>query len=236
MLAVPLLIGVAVGGFGPWQIVLAAAAATGYLAVISLQTWLRARRREKYALSVAVFGAAAALLAVALAATHPWLLLAAVVLVPAAAVLLATSRPGQPRTLIEGVAEVAQALVLVPSAAYLTAASTPGDASVVRATLVAAIYLLGTVLAVRSVIRERDNAAFGAFSVTAHVVGAAIALAFLPAVYAVLFALLAVRAAALPIVRRSWATTTHPLRPVHVGLVEMVASAALVALAFAVPV
>ena len=104
-----------------------------------------------------------------------------------------------------------------------------------RATFVAAGYLAGTVLVVRSVIRERGNRAFAALSVGFHaalVVAAAVAL---PWPYAVYAAGLTARAIALPLVERRRAGSPRPLRPIHVGIVEIVASTVLVLLAFAVP-
>jgi hypothetical protein len=105
---------------------------------------------------------------------------------------------------------------------------------VARATVVAAGYLVGTVLVVRSVIRQRGNRGFAALSVGFHAALALVATLALPWPYAVYLAALTGRAVALPIVERRRAGTARPLRPVQVGIVEMVASTALVVLAFAV--
>jgi hypothetical protein len=95
--------------------------------------------------------------------------------------------------------------------------------------------MAGSALAVRSVIRERDNAAFALRSVTYHALITLAAAATLPLAYTALGAALTARAAGLPLVHRRLAETGRDLRPVQVGLVETVASAALVAVAFAVP-
>jgi hypothetical protein len=169
----------------------------------------------------------------ALVVTHPALLACLAVLVPAGAITLGGSRPGTRRDLTNSLAQVAQALVLVPAAA-LTSGRFDGG-MVVAATLVGAAYLVGTVLVVRSVIRERDNRAFAAASISFHgalVVGA---LVFLPLAYAILAGALTARAAVLPAVQRRQSGTARPLRPVQVGVVEMVAAAAVVLVAFAMP-
>jgi YwiC-like protein len=234
MLAVPLLLGVAAAGADAWQVVLAGAAATGYLASATTQVWLRARRRRVYTPSLVAYGAASAVLGASLVMTHPVLLAALVVLIPAAVVTALAARSGRPRGLAESIAQVAMAVVLTPAAAVLAG---PIDVTVAaRATLLAALYLVGTVLMVRSVIRERGNAAFAALSIGYHVLAAVVMALVLPLPYAVLGMLLAVRAAALPFVQRRWAGSAHPLRPVQVGMVEMVSAIALVGLAFVVPV
>ncbi len=155
------------------------------------------------------------------------------VVVPAGALVVGGARPGTPRDLANSVAQTLIALVLAPAAALVSGAW-EADA-VLRATLVAAGYLGGTILLVRSVIRERGNRGFAALSVGCHaalVVAAAVAL---PWPYAVYAAGLTARAVALPVVERRRAGTGRPLRPVHVGIVETVASTVLVILAFAVP-
>jgi hypothetical protein len=233
MLLLPLLVGISVSRFDGWQVVLAGAAASGYLASASAQTWRRARNREKYRLSLLAFGVIFAGLSLALVATHPALLLAVPVLVPAAALAVLWSRPGRPRSLAEGLAQVAQALVLVPASAYLAG---PRDVPrIPLATLAAGLYLAGTVFTVRSVIRERGNLRFVVLSVGYHVVAATVALLLLPVAYAALFAALAARALALPVIERRLADTAHPLRPIQVGMVEMLASACLVGICLAAP-
>jgi amino acid transporter len=93
----------------------------------------------------------------------------------------------------------------------------------------------GTVFVVRSVIRERGNRAFAGLSVGFHVACAIAAAAALAWPYALYFVGLTGRAIALPAVERRAAGGPRPLRPIHVGIVEIVASTVLVILAFAVP-
>jgi hypothetical protein len=233
MLALPLLLGIASTAISPWDLPLAAAALAGYLAAATTQAWLRARRRPSYVPSLAVYGGVFVVAAVLLVVAFPALLLAAVVVVPAGALVVGGARPGTPRDLANSLAQTAIALVLVPAAGYVSGAWDP--AAVVTATAIAAGYLVGTVLVVRSVIRQRGNRPFAILSVGFHaalVVAAAVALPWPYAVYAVG---LTARAVALPVVERQRAGTARPLRPITVGIVEIVASITLVVLAFAVP-
>ena len=233
MLAVPLLLGVAASRSTAWQLVLAAAAVAGYLATASATHWLRTRRHGGDAVPLATYGLAFFVLGLVLVATHPSLLATLIVVAPAGAVTLRGTRAGRPRGLDVSLAEVAQALVLLPAAALL--GPPVATTTVLRATLVAGLYLVGTVLVVRSVIRERDNAGFAAATVGYHAAVVLVEAVLLPWPYVVLASALTMRSAALPLLRRRWAGGPHPLRPVHVGLVEIVASASLVALAFVAP-
>jgi hypothetical protein len=232
MLAFPLLLGIAATAPTAWHLVLAVAAVTGYLASATAQAWLRSRRRPSFLPSLALYGGVAAAAGLALVAAFPALLLAGVVVVPAGVLVIGGARPGTPRDLVNSLGQVAIALVLVPAATHVSGAWDPD--AVLRATLVAAGYLVGTVLVVRSVIRQRGNTAFAALSVGFHAACTLAAAATLPPAYAACFAGLTVRAIALPLVERRLAGTARPVRPVQVGIVEMIASTALVVLAFAV--
>lgn len=232
MLLLPLLLGVAASRPSTWHLVLGAAALTAYLASASIQSWARARRAPAYRAPIAVYGAAFALLGLALAVAFPALLLALLVAVPAAAIVLAGARPGTRRDLANSVAQVVQALVLVPASALVSGAFELDR--VVAYTLVAAGYLFGSLLVVRSVLRERGNAGFAALAVTFHVLLLAVAAVAAPVGYALVAAGLALRAVALPVLQRRWASGPRPLRPIHVGIVEIIASLAVVGVSFAV--
>jgi len=233
MLLVPLLVGVAASRPAPWHLVLAGAALTAYLASASVQAWTRARRPRAYRAPIVAYGGLFAILGLTLVVAFPALLLTLVVAGPAAFVVLGGARPGTRRDLANSLAQVAQALVLVPAAAHVS--GTFEVERVVTATAVAAGYLIGTVLVVRSVLRERGNEAFAAASIGFHVVLVGLALAVLPPIYAVIAAALALRALALPILQRRLAAGPRPLRPIHVGLVEIAASIATVAVVFLAP-
>lgn len=234
MLLLPVLLGVAASRPSPWQLGVAVAALAAYLASATAQTWSRGRRPPAYRVPLAVYGSIAAVLGVVLLVAFPPLALAGVVVVPTAVIVFRGAQPGTRRDLANSLAQVAQALVLVPVTAWVSEAWDPRR--VIACTLVAAGYQLGTVLVVRSVLRERGNGAFLALSTGFHallVVGAAVAL---PPPYAALALGLAARAVALPVLQRRMAAGPRPMRPVHVGLTEMAASLAVVLVALLVPI
>jgi hypothetical protein len=179
------------------------------------------------------YGVVAGILGIALAAAQPVVLLTLLVLVPAGGVTLLAARLGRARGVVAGLAQVAQALVLLPAAASL--AGPIDSAAVARATFLAATYLIGTMLAVRSVIREQGNTGFGALSVGFHVTATVVAVLLLPAPYVLLLVVLAIRAAALPIAQVRLRGTARPLRPTQVGIGEMVFATLVVAMAFVSP-
>ena len=233
MLALPILVGIAASRFVPGQLLLAGAAIAAYLASATLQAWLRARRRPSYVSSIVVYGAATALLGIPLLVLEPRLIAVVIIVVPAGALTLAAARPGTPRELVLSLAHVAQASVLAPAAMLLAGETSTWVLG--AATAIVAAEMAGSVLAVRSVIRERDNVGFAIRSVGYHVVITLAAAASLPLAYAALGAFLTARAAGLPLARRRLASTGRVLRPIHVGLMEAIASIALVAVALAVP-
>lgn len=121
----------------------------------------------------------------------------------------------------------------MPVAAWVSGA---WDAEAVLVmTVVAAAFLVGEVLVVRSVLRERGNRRFVALSLGYHTLLVIAALAVLHSAYADLALLLLARAALLPRLQGRWATTSHPLRPIHVGLSEFAWSIALVVVALRFP-
>jgi hypothetical protein len=234
MLLLPVLLGVAASAPNPWQLVVAITALAAYLASVTAQTWARSRRPPAYRLPIAVYGTVAVVLGVILLVAFPPLALAAVVVVPTGLLVFRGARPGSRRDLANSLAQVAQALVLVPVTAWVSGTWDPER--VIAYTCVAAGYQLGTVLVVRSVLRERGNDAFAALSVAFHVLLVVLAALFLPAAYAVVAAGLAVRAAALPLAQRRMAGGVRQLRPIHVGIVEIVASLSVVVVSFAAPI
>lgn len=234
MLLLPVLLGVAASRPDPWQLAVAGAALAAYLASATAQVWARSRRPSEYRLPITIYATIAAALGIVLVAAFPALLLAGIVVVPAALIVFRGAQPGTRRDLANSLAQVAQALVLVPITAWVSGAWDP--ARVAAYTLVAAGYLLGSVLLVRSVLRERGNNGFLALSIAFHGALLGLAAIALPLPYAVVAAGLAARAVALPLVQRRAAGGPRPLRPIHVGIVEIVASLAVVLVSLAVPI
>ncbi len=233
MLILPILVGVAASSPAPWHLALAGAALSGYLASAAFQGWSRSRRGPVYRRPLLVYTATFAAISVPLLAMFPALLLVLVVGVPAGLIVVAGAKPATRRDLASSLSQVALAVTLVPASAWVSGMDATGP--VVAGTLVAAGYLVGTVLVVRSVIRERSNPRFAAASVVFHLALVVAAAAWLPTAYVLIAVLLAVRAAAFPLLQRRLAASPRPLRPVHLGIAEMVASTLVVTVAFVVP-
>ncbi len=234
MLLLPVLLGVAASRADPWQLAVAGVALAAYLASATAQTWSRTRRPLEYRLPIAVYGSIAAILGVLLLFVFPPLALAGLVVLPTGAIVFRGAQPGTRRDLANSLAQVAQSLVLVPAAAWVSGDWDP--TRVLTYTLIAAGYQLGTVLVVRSVLRERGNGAFLGLSIGFHLLLVAAAFVTLPVPYSILAAALTARAAVLPWLQRRLAASRRPLRPVHVGVTEIVASLAVVIVSFAVSV
>lgn len=225
MLAVPLLLGVLASAPVPLQAVLAGCALSGYLASAAALDWTRAHRAA-YLRPAAAFGAAFLASGILLLVERPGLAPVGVIAGAAAAVVLMASVAGHPRSLVASLGQAAQAAALVPAAALVSTGTDP--VAVGRATLVAVLYLVSSVLVVRSMIREKGNARFLAGSIGYHVAAVVVAALFLPLAYAAVVAGLGARAAILPALQVRFAASGRRLRPIHLGLVEIVATVALV--------
>jgi hypothetical protein len=229
MLAVPFLLGIAASTPSAWQIVLGVASVIGYLASATGQAWLRARKRDPFTVPLAVYGVVFGVLGLALVVAFPALLASLVVLGPTTAMIVAGAKPGTRRDLANSFAQSIQALVLAPAAALVSGSFE--TTAVVIATAVGAAYLLGTVLVVRSVLRERNSTSFTLLSIGFHAAFIVPALV-LGLAWLVLALALTVRAWALPTIARRRFGTPKPLKPVHVGAIEAVMSIAVVLVAF----
>lgn len=244
MLLAPLLVGAAV--VGPrWQhALLLATWLVGFCAYNAAGLWLKARRRPRWLPPVRAYGIATAVLGTALVATAPALLTWAPAYAPLLAASLVYSARRDERSLANDLLTVVAAgLMTVVAAGVPVAVAAAGTGSVpwfpgaddARAWALAAVlvaYFAGTVLYVKTMIRERGNRAMLRSSVVLH---AALPVALLglaalaPAVgtllpvptLAVLLAVLAVRAVVVPL---RWPTAT----PKAVGIGEIVATTAIV--------
>jgi hypothetical protein len=191
--------------------------------------WARTRRPE-YLAPAAVFGLVLAGSGIPLLLAFPALALSVAAAAAAGFVGVALVLAGRATSVIVSLVQVAQALALVPAAA--TISGSLGEPSTTRAALAAALYLVGSVLLVRSMIRARGDARFVAASIGFHAAGVLLAVSFLQLPYAVFAAGLLARAIALPLVQARLASGPRRLRPVHIGVIEIAASTTLVGLAF----
>ncbi|MHA3946504.1 YwiC-like family protein [Cellulomonas bogoriensis] len=235
MLLAPVLTGVVLAGPVPAHALLVAAWLAAYLAFFAAGLWLRASRRPRYRPPALTYGAVTALLGTALLALHPRLLAWAPVYAPLLVASLRFSARRQDRTVTNDVVTVLAACLMLPVAHQVGGGSVwPWEALAATwpATVVVALYFVGTVPYVKTMIRERGNPRMRDASLAFHVVATAV-VAVLAAGWpvggqvvpgwavVVVFVALTVRAVVVP---RRWPAAT----PKQVGLGEVVATVAVV--------
>lgn len=207
MLVVPVVVGAAAVGPTWWHGLLLVTWLVAYLAFYATGLWLRARRRPRYLPPVRAYGVATALLGVVLLVTEPGLLRWGVAYGPLLAVSLWLSARRQDRSLVSG-------LVTVAAACLMTVVA--GGPWVAAGILFA--YFAGTVLYVKTMIRERGSRPMLVASVGAHA-AATVLVGLVSPWLAGLFGLLTVRAVVVPLV---WPRAT----PRAIGFGEVAASLA----------
>jgi hypothetical protein len=228
-LALPLALAWSVSPASAWSAVLAVAWVAAYPLSYALLGLARPRQAARFRRPAVVWAAVAVPPAAALIVARPWLVWVGAVYVVLFAVNLVFARRRRERALVNDAVFVAECALLVP-VAWAVAAGTDGPlpplgavpADVLVLTVLCALVLVDSTLHVRSLIRERRNAAFArlsrAFSVAGLVATAGLAAWlglpggwWLVAGYAVLVA-------------RAWLVRTT--RPARIGLVELGAFAA----------
>jgi len=222
MLVVPFIGGMILGGADWCDLPLAVAWLLSYAAAYHAQQFIRLRRvsrrpqaANRHLAPLAWFGVLFVALAVPLAIARPWLMAAAAAMAPFVLINTGFAAWNKERALVNGVIAVipACAMLLVVhrlASGRLDAASWSGFAACL-------LYFAGTVLYVKTMIRERDSRGYRVASGAYH--GAAVVAAgalcwWLTAPFALYF----VRALALP--RRR-------MKAAVVGVIEIVNSAVL---------
>ncbi|MBO0900940.1 YwiC-like family protein [Cellulomonas sp. zg-ZUI222] len=220
MLVVPPVVGGVLGGWSWRHVLLLVAWLVGYLAYHAAGLWLRSGRKVRYRAPVAVYGAAGLMLLGVLLGVAPHLLLWAPAFAPLLGVSLYASLRRADRSWWNDTVTVLAAALLTPVAAGLGTGD-PRSGAVWTATVVLAVYFLGTVPYVKSLIRERDDPRVLRGSVVYHVV-AAVAGALVHPLLGFVGALLALRAWLVP---HRW----PQVRPAVIGAGEVVATLAVTA-------
>lgn len=231
MLVLPFVAGATLGGWRLAHLWLGLLWLVAYLAFHAAGRWLRSRRRSRERGPLLVSAAACLPLAAATLATSPQLLRWLPAYLPLLLLSLWLTARGAERSLANDAVTVLAAVLMTPVAAEVGGTGEPAVVLVVTAVLLA--YFLGTVLYVKTMIRERGRTGYVVASVASHLLGTAAA-AWLVATdrqrwpMVVVWLLLTVRAAAGPALN---ARRERPLRPVVVGVGEIVASLAVTVLA-----
>lgn len=236
MITVPVLLGVAIGGFVWPHLLLLGLWWVGYFAFYATGLWLRSRRRARYFPPVRAYAIVTASFGLALAFVAPFLLRWVPLFLPLIATTAWASSQRKDRTLLNDAVTVTAAALTLPVAYDLGTyglADLPGasaDASLTgwawtwAVTLIVGWYFLGTIFYVKTNIRERGSTTWYVASVAFHCVGfVAVSVAawtgLLTWWLAALWLVIAVRAAAVPLWgrRRGWL----PARAIGLGEVAI---------------
>ncbi|GID30368.1 YwiC-like family protein [Paractinoplanes brasiliensis] len=208
MLLVPWLAGVLAAGFRWAHLPLLGAWLTGYLFTYYALQAIKTRRLSRFRPQLLLYGPIAGGLGVLTVIGHPRVLAYA----PAYACLLMINayyaRMRRERAIVNDLVSVVQSCLMVLVAATVTGAALTQS---LPALIIVLLYFTGTVLYVKTMIRERNNPAYYRISVIYHVLGF-VAAACLGAMPATVFAILLARAAAFP---------RYRLTPKHVGMMEI---------------
>ncbi|MCU7729092.1 YwiC-like family protein [Actinoplanes sp. KI2] len=212
MLLLPYLAGVLAAGFRWPDLPLLGAWLSGYLLSYFALQAVKTRRPQRFREPLFWYAPITAALSLAVVVARPRVLLFA----PVFAVLLAVNAwyaaRRRDRALVNDLALVVQSCLMVFVVAVV-AGQPPGR--VLTPFLVVLLYFAGTVLYVKTMIRERGSRAYRRASMAFHLFALVVAAALGP-VPAVVFALLLARA---------WLAPGRGLTPKQVGLAEIVASA-----------
>lgn len=212
MLATPLAVGILASGAAWVHLPLTAFWFVGYFAFFATGLWLKSGRRARYLPPVRAYAVASAALGAVTLSLDPGLLQWAPLFVAPLGIGLVASARRDERSLWSGLSTSAGSSLMV-----LVAYDAGGGSDWARAwtlTAVVAAYFAGTVLYVKTMIRERGDERFHWLSSLAHA-AATVAMTWVDPWLVLVFALLTIRAAVLPAYR---------LSPKVVGIGEVVAT------------
>lgn len=167
------------GSFAVEHVVLFAFWLVGYFAFFALSMWLKSRFKPRYRRAVATYGAGSVVLGVVLLALRPDWWSWALVFAPVCTYALWLAYQRRDRDLSSGLATVVAACLLPLVMGSQGVLRLGGMPQLVIIALVCFGYFFGTVLYVKTVLRERGRISYVVYSVGWHVVCAAIAL-FIP--------------------------------------------------------
>lgn len=219
MLAGPLVVGVVAAGPAWVHLPLALLWFLGYFAFFATGLWLRSRRKARFRPPVLVYSLLCLPLVGVVLLMQPGLWVWGLVFAPLLLAGLVLAAERKDRTLLSGLATTVAAS-LMTAVAY-----DAGDGSdwsrAWTLTVVMAAYYVGTLLYVKTMIRERGNRAYVVASVAFHALATVILVPVSWAV-ALVFAVLTVRSAVAP---------RLGLSPKQVGVGEIVLNVLVVAVA-----
>ncbi|MCM4084669.1 YwiC-like family protein [Paractinoplanes hotanensis] len=211
MLLVPWLTGVLTAGFRWPHLPLLGAWLSGYLLSYYALQALKTRRLSRVRPQLLLYGPLTAVLALVVVIARPQVLFYTCAYAPLLAFNAYYARQRHERALLNDLTSVLQSCLVVFVAA--TVAGT-GISEVGPAFTTVMLYFTGTVLYVKTMIRERGNPSYHRASIAYHVLALGVA-SLLTIPIAAVFLLLLIRATILP---------RYRLTPKHVGIAEIIAS------------
>jgi hypothetical protein len=216
MLLVPFLMGTFSASPQPASVLLLGAWLASYLASYYVIKWLRTRnlphRGRRFRKPAIVYSATLCVLGLAAAFVQPWLIVAAAAFAALESIAVALAIAGNPRSTVAGLASATAASLMAPVAYRFAGGLTASVALDLFA--VSWLAFVGSLLHVKSTIRERDNLRFRQGSIAFHI-GALVAATAIDPGLAIPFGFLLLRSVAVP--RHGW-------RPARIGAVELVGS------------
>lgn len=237
MLTLPFLVG-AIRSSGSWaQIPLFVFWISGYLAFFAAGTWLRSRRQTRYVRPVQVYVLVAAVMGLVVVAVRPALTAWIPAFAPLAAVSLFYSSRRADRSVANDFVTILAAclfgLVTYQAGDSFSGWGTDAGRQMLAFFVVLVAYFFGTVLYVKTLLRERNSRGFRHASIVYHAVWALMwaGCAVVSGdgwwwLVAAVFVALTIRAAIL---------AGRAVRPMHVGLGEIGACVVLLAVCAAWP-
>lgn len=208
MLTVPLLVGVVVGGPAWVHVPLAVAWYVAYFAFFAAGLWLRSGRKARYFPPVRVYALVAVVPGLVVCVVRPEVLWWALVFGPLVVGSAVCSHYRADRSLLNDVLTVVAATLMLPVAWSL--GSTPGhEVAMWQSTAMVGAYFVGTVLYVKTMIRERGSRMYYVASVVYHLMLVVVPFVWAQserglvheggaAIFAAFFTLLAARAVIMP--------------------------------------
>lgn len=159
MLIAPVVVGALAAGPNPWHLLMLVTWLAAFCLNFYLQLAIKSRKPAKYQRQLAVYGGVTAVLGIGLVAHDPDVLRMLLFAVPAFAVNVAFVLQRNERAWVNDVVGIALAGV-VGYGAFLLGAGSPSDAGARHAflaVLATCLYFVGTVIYVKTLIRERGN-------------------------------------------------------------------------------
>jgi hypothetical protein len=214
MLLVPFLLGTFAADPTWWSVLLLVSWLGAYLTSYFTVHWWRTRHRShrgaRFRTPALVYAAVLGLTGAVLVAAEPWLLLAALALLPFEAVAAWFALHGRERSWVAGWASATAASLMAPIS-YRFAGGTDQQLAL-ELFVICWLAFAGTVLHVKSTIRERDNPRLRTTSIVFHL-AALVCSVLIDPWLAIPFGYLLVRSVAVP---------QHGWRPGRIGAVEVV--------------